>query len=414
MGSTAGLSRNIAMVISAGRNTTQFLRFLFHRFDADEGRSIAAALAYTSLLALVPLLTIGFTLLTAFPVFETLSGKLQSFIFQNFIPATGDVVQAYLERFTTRASGLTTVGVIFLVITSIALISTIERALNRIWRVTQRRSRLSAFLVYWAILTLGPVLVAVSIAVSSYLLAAAGNLEATAGLRLPLLKLAPTLAIWVAFSLLYALLPNRRINFGHALLGAALAALLFEGAKKGFASYVTHFPGYETIYGALATLLLFQVWIYLSWLIVLFGAQFAASLSAYPRRKRASTSQATLYHGLILLGELWDAQKEGNARSSSALLGEVDSLGERELIALLGLLADAKILQRTTDGHWLLSRDLDHLTIAEVEQALQTVPLRLPEQGVEPSARLITIRAEIERLAAHRTEGGSRSVASLL
>ncbi|MCG2633673.1 MAG: virulence factor BrkB family protein [Gammaproteobacteria bacterium] len=397
------------------KNTARFLAFVARRFDNHGDQSTAAALAYTTLLALVPLFTLGFATLTAFPVFEALSTELQGFIFHNFVPASGAQVQAYLERFVTRASGLTLVGLVFLVVTSVALMSTIEQALNGIWQVNKRRHPVSAFLVYWAVLTLGPALLATSIAMSSYLLAAAGTLEAAAGLRLLLLKLTPTLATWAAFCLLYTLVPNSRVNLRHALAGAALAALLFEGAKKSFALYVAHFPGYETIYGALATLLLFQVWIYLCWLIILLGAEFAASLSHYQQQGEARTADATLYHALLVLNLLWNRQKEGGSTSRDQLLKQIDSVSDGELATLLDCLNSSHMVEQTGDNRWLLARNLDHLSLAEVESALPSRTLHLPpDRNVQAGGVEAGISAEIERLSQQRKEDGDLSVAALL
>ncbi len=258
----------------------RFLRFLAGNFRKDHCLRTAASLSYTTLLSLVPLLAVMFSVLSAFPVFEAVVDKIQDYIFQNFVPASGEVVQSYIQQFLQQASRLTGPGIAFLVLVAVMLMDTIDGVLNGIWGVRRRRRWLSQFLVYWSVLTLGPLLLAVSIIVSSYLvsLPLLTGVDPSGTVRGMLLSLMPFLSICVALALLYVLVPNRMVPLRNGLVGAALAALLFELAKHLFAMYLRWFPTYELIYGALATIPLLLVWIYVSWLITLFGAEIGYAL----------------------------------------------------------------------------------------------------------------------------------------
>ena len=252
-----------------------FCLLVYRRFVEDGCAHRAAALAYTSLLSLVPLLTVSFAVLAAFPVYQNVGDKIQDFIFQNFVVSSANVVQQHIQAFMTKATQLSATGSFFLLVTAILLIFNIEQAFNSIWRVKHRRKGVSAFLSYWAVLTLMPILIGVGFAVTSYLASVpfiTGAAESL-GLKKPLLAMLPYLLTLFAFTLLYITVPNCKVRIRYAFVGGLLATLLFELAKAGFAAYITHFPTYKLLYGALAALPIFLVWVYVSWLIILFGAE---------------------------------------------------------------------------------------------------------------------------------------------
>lgn len=250
---------------------------IVQQFYDDHCLSRAAALAYTSLLALVPLMTVSLSILAAFPVFQDVATKIQDMVFANFVAGSADVVQAHIKQFAEAATHLSVTGLVFLVITAVMMIFNMELDFNAIWRVEKRRSGVSAFLIYWAVLTLLPIFIGVGFALSTYL----GSLSFITGtaealrIKQPLLEYSPYLLTWAAFTLLYTTLPNCRVLVRHALVGGLVATLLFELAKRGFAYYISHFPTYQLLYGALAAIPIFFVWIYLSWVVVLFGAVVA-------------------------------------------------------------------------------------------------------------------------------------------
>ena len=252
-------------------------RFLDHRC-----LRIAASLAFATLLALVPLFTVVFTMLSLFPVFAEWGVVLESYIYENFVPAAGDVVQENVQQFLGQTGKLTAFGLLFLMLSALMLLSTIEDAFNDIWQLQQGRRFLQRLLVYWAVLTLGPILIASSLSISSYIVALSIDNEILGfgSLSSIVLQFLPFLLEILAFVLLYVAVPNCTVRLSHALLGGLVGTVLFELAKLAFTTYVTGFDTYNVIYGALASIPLFLIWIYVSWIVVLYGAELVAQLSA--------------------------------------------------------------------------------------------------------------------------------------
>lgn len=262
----------------------RFARLLARRYNDDRLNRVAQSLSYMSLLALVPFTTVAFAILSVFPVFEEWMATIQTFIYKHFVPASGDTVQYYLQQFSQKAGQLTAIGLLFLIITALMLMEAIEYTFNEIWRVQQKRKALYRFLTYWAILTLGPILLVVSLSLTSYVVSLP-LLEKTLGssARAFFLNSLPFLFEVLAFTLLYLAVPNTQVRWRHALVGSVLTAVLFEMAKWGFAYFVVHFSSYQLVYGAIATLPVFLIWIYVSWMVVLLGAEFVAIAPAWGR-----------------------------------------------------------------------------------------------------------------------------------
>lgn len=247
----------------------------------------AGHLAYVTLLSLVPFIMVTFTIMSAFPAFASVRSKLEHFVFSNFVPTASDVVHKYMTDFVGNASQMSAIGILSLLLVALMLISNVDKTLNRIWRTQSDRPIVYTFAIYWMVITLGPMLIGSSVVVSSYLTGlAAFTEEYTPGLGTFLLSLVPSGAAMLAFTILYMVVPNRRVFARHALVGAIVATIAFEITKSGFALYVTNFPSYELIYGALAVVPILFLWVYLSWVIVLFGAEFTCSLGeAFENRK---------------------------------------------------------------------------------------------------------------------------------
>ncbi len=265
-------------------------------FDTDRCARVAAALSFTTLLALVPLATVLFAMLSLFPVFETWQVWLEDMIFRNFVPASGDAVRTHLRQFSDKAGQLTALGLLFLIASSLLLLFTIEDAFNDIWRVKRGRKLFVRLLVYWATLTLGPVLIAVSLSMSSTMLSLAATQGGVLldGLTATLARYLPFLLELGAYILFYMAIPNTDVKFRHALTGGVIAAILFELTKLGFGYYIINFPSYEVIYGALASIPIFFIWIYLCWLVMLAGAVITAVLGRRDDRKvEAPVAQET-------------------------------------------------------------------------------------------------------------------------
>jgi membrane protein len=249
------------------------------RFEQDRCQRVAGALSFTTMLAIVPLTAVMLAVLSLAPGFSTWMTVIQDFIYSNFVPAAGEVVQKYLTQFAGKAGRLTAVGLLFLVITAIMLMATIEQAFNDIWRVANTRKLIHRFLAYWALLTLGPILVAVSLSLTSNLftLPFLGRAEVTF-LREVLDVVLPLVFEFGAVVLLYTVVPNVPVLWRNALAGGLFAAVLLEMAKYLFAVSMKTFTSYQIIYGAIAALPIFLVWIYISWVIVLLGAIVTAAL----------------------------------------------------------------------------------------------------------------------------------------
>lgn len=355
-----------------------FCRYLKQRFVADHCLSAAASLAYTSLLALVPLFTIIFVTLAAFPAFQEWRGDIENFIFRNFVPAMGDQVRGYLVDFSDKARGLQAVGTIVLVVTVLAMMSTIESTFNVIWRIQRRRPLVVRFLVYWAVLTLGPLLIGASIFVTSYLVSLPflPSGEETLGLKTGLLGAVPILSTTLAFVMFFKLIPYRPVPFRHALIGGLVAGVMFELAKRGFAIYVTGFTAQQAIYGAFATLPIFLLWIYLSWIIVLLGAEITQCLTTYKavsNRRRSSLYSNPIYATFRVLLRLYEGQVAGAPLSDKDLFGHEPDLGFEAINQALDRLDAANWISRNDEFHWVLVRDLHRETIVDLMQIAPTI-----------------------------------------
>ncbi len=267
--------------------TSQMLLYRVWRHFIDDGfPRDAAALAYATLLALVPLAAVVFSALSMFPVFEEWALMLEQFVYQNFVPAAGDVIQEHLQRFTEHTGKLTAIGSVFLVVGAVLLLFTIEETFNEIWHVKEGRRMSQRVLSYWAVLTLGPLLIGASLSLTSYLisLTLSSDRAVLAQAQSYALSALPFVFEVLAFLILYMVVPNCIVRFRDALVGGIAAAILFEISKRGFAWFVLNFASYQVIYGALATIPIFLIWIYISWLVVLVGAAVVVVLGQPPSR----------------------------------------------------------------------------------------------------------------------------------
>jgi len=264
------------------RHYLSFFHYLRKRVKQEQLQVVAGYLSYVSLMSLVPLMVVALSVATAFPLFADIHHSVEQFVYDNFVPTASDVVQQYLSSFVNNASKMSAVAISFLFVAALLLISVIDKTFNNIWQVTKKRRVITSFSMYWMILTLGPVLVGVSIAITSYIVSLVSlGIEDSFGITSLFFQLLPLLSSMAAFMLLYMLVPNKTVPFKYAFVGALFAAILFEFAKKLFAAYLTAFPSYQAIYGALAIVPILFLWVYLSWLIVLGGAVITVSLQEY-------------------------------------------------------------------------------------------------------------------------------------
>lgn len=295
------------------RQAVHFGRYLLTRMNHDRINVNAGYLAYITLLSIVPMLTVLLSVLSSFAVFADAGNVIQDFVITNFVPAAGEAVKTALAEFVANTGKMTAVGGAFLFVAALMLISNIDKNLNYIWRIEQKRRAVFSFSMYWMVLTLGPILVGASIAATSYV-TSLRFLDSTAlsGIYDLLLRWLPLILSFFAFMGLYMLVPNKKVAPVNAAVGALIAALLFELSKKAFAAYITQFPSYQLIYGALAAIPILFVWVYLCWLIVLVGAEVTASLG---EREQWSLSQEMVHSSSI--EESIEESIEGREESDS-------------------------------------------------------------------------------------------------
>lgn len=379
-----------------------FIRELLRQFQTNQGILNAAALTYTTLFAVVPLMTVSYSMLAAVPNFKGVGEQLQGWVFSNFVPATGEVVQSYLSTFAAQAQSLTVVGIVFLAVTSIMMMKNIEAAFNRIWRVAEPRKGISSFLLYWAVLSLGPILIGLGLLLTSYIASLSFFTSATEVVgKARLLSLLPPLFSALAFMLLYAAVPNCRVPLRSAAIGGLFAAILFEIAKRGFVQFVTLSPSYQLIYGAFAAVPMFLLWIYISWGIILLGAELTRLLTV-SRLNKFRRNEPHLYTLLGVLHRLWQAQQTGEPVPDRVLLQEVEGLDQGRWDDYVQLLLDAGLVRRTEGGQYLLSRDLSRYTLLELQQAL---PWPLPDPyGLQDQPWQQDLHGRLEQLHEYRGE----------
>jgi len=348
-----------------------FGKFVWTRFLEDRCFESAGALAYATLFALVPLAAVVFGVISMFPLYETWVDELTEFVFQNFVPRAAETVADFLRESAANARGLPGLGALTLIVTALITLASIEDTFNRIWRVTAPRRALSRVLIYWATLTLLPFLAVASLILSSYLASLrlfAGEDGANAWHGV--LSVLPLALEIIAFSVAYKVIPNRTVSARHAFSGGLLATLLFEAAKAGFAYYLSR-ANYAALYGAVAVIPIFLIWIYVSWVVVLLGASIVASLAAFRFQPAAMRLPAgyELFGLLRLIGRFQEAQGTGRGLHTEELRRLEPLLTDDLLMRMLGEMAAVKVLQRTEGGEWVLVRDLDHLTLGELYEA---------------------------------------------
>ncbi|MCK7594325.1 YihY family inner membrane protein [Pseudomarimonas salicorniae] len=380
-----------------------FGRFLWQRFLEDRCFETAAVLSYGTLFAAVPLTAAVLGIVSAFPLFDRWNETLTSFLFTNFVPEAARAVEDYLRQFAESATKLTAVGVLVLLFSALLIMKSVEDVFNRIWRVQTPRPGGARFMVYWTTLTLGPILAVSSIALSSLVLESEWVLDS--GLYLiidSLARLLPLVIEVAAFTLAYALVPNRPVAWRHAFAGGVLASVLFEFAKGSMGWYLKQVPSYEQVYGAVALLPIFLIWIFLCWVVVLLGASMTASLSAF-RFQPASQRLPDRARWLAVLRLLlrFDAAQRAGGRFSLQQLRELEpAIEDDTLMDLLDRLTDAGLLHRDEGGGWLLARSADHIQLAEAYRALDyPLPLdKLPSVGLDDAiGRRVREQAEGDR-----------------
>lgn len=343
------LSQTISRRIGRDLTWTQvrdLFRFASRRLNEEHLPEVAGSLTFTTVLALVPVLTIAFAIFTAFPVFNTFRASLEAYFIKSLMPkAIASTIIGYLNQFAAKSRGLSAVGGVILVLTAVTMMSTIDRVFNQIWRVKNTRPMAQRILVYWAIITLGPLLIGVSITVTSYVFTATGGVVTSLPVIGAIIYTVISVALTaVAFTLLYMAVPNRLVDWRDAAWGGFFAGVAFEIAKRLFAAYIVKFPTYTVVYGAIAAVPIFLVWIYLFWMITLFGALITAALPVvkYERWWHVATPGSAFIDAMSVLKVLFDARTTGaNASVDARTIRSLTRLGFDESESLLAKMLNA-------------------------------------------------------------------------
>lgn len=386
-----------------------FIRYTIATFVGDGCLTGAGALSYTTLVALVPVTAIALAVLSAFPVFADKRDALLASLFKAFVPEVSGEVEWWFRYFAGTSVRTTTIGVLALAVTVVLLLATIEDQLHHIWRVKSRRPWVQRILAYWAILSLGPLLLGVSFSLPGYIdlfaqhtgLAAyePNGLWDDPAMR-SFLRAVPFLLETIAFTLIYELIPSCSVRWREAFFGALVAAALLEALKSGFVLYVSYLSTYRAVYGALAAIPIFLLWMYVAWSAVLFGAVVAAALPQWRIDEQAKDVKPAAHRlglGLALLAELAAQTRQGGTLPT-VIIAERLGIPTSAVDDDLSLLRDAGFVAAAMDGGWVLARSLDGATLIDLYRALG-LPLAatLREEGGLPWQGRIA--AALQRIA---------------
>ena len=360
----------------ASRDVFGLVLYAAGRFYRDRCPQVAASLTYTTLLSMVPLLTIAFAILAAFPAFEGVRDQAQALLFENMVPEIGDTIAQALASFTKNAGKTTAVGIVFVAVTSVLTLNTIETVFNTIWRVGEPRKLMLRVLSYWAMLTMAPLLFGASLSLSSFLFTLQHTLSLQLGGRalIQIASLLPFLLSLFGFTLLLMAVPNFPVHRRNAVIGGVVTAVLFELLKRGFGLYIAKFGSYQVVYGALAAIPIFMLWVYLCWMVVLFGAELTASLPEWRAGRGFGKTIATpgrrLGVALTLLAAIMHRTRDGKPFRDRHLLEKVPS-GSDLLGDVLGRLVKADFVARGERGQWLIARDMETTTLQDLLACLE-------------------------------------------
>lgn len=356
----------------------QFVLYVFKRFEADRCREQAGSLTYTTLFAVVPMLTVFLVIISSIKALEPARQQLQHLIYSNFLPKSTIAFDKALNAFTEKSSNLTIIGVLFLFVTTVLMLTSIETVFNRIWRVKETRSGIMGFMRYWTIISLGPIILGSAFVISSTV--ASMNLlsnnftgyQLDGAFLLWLISFALTI---LGFFILYWTIPNRTVPLYSAAISACLSAALFETLKNLFSFIMSNFTSYEIIYGAFAAVPIFLLWVFLSWNIILLGVEVSFALTAFHSGKEQKRHPVLML--LDILELFYKKQKLGESVNDKEAL---EILGRGEIgrwPAYVLLLEEQNLIKRTDKDEYVLARNLSQVDFWSFFTALPyPLPLR--------------------------------------
>jgi len=406
-----------------GRATlAAFVAYSLRRFLADGCFAASGAVSYTTLVSLVPLAVIAFGSLSVFPIFSQVHDELVALVFRTLVPSIGEQAAWWFRTFADSAAQTTAIGVAGIAATGILLLVTVEDQLNLIWRVTSPRPWVQRILAYWTLITLGPLLIGVSFSLSTYFEIAARQVglgqEAAAWASSWLHSLArcvPAVLEFVALTLLYCLIPNCAVRWRDGALGALIATIAVEILKVGFSIYINLSSFYRTVYGALAIIPIFLLWMYISWMAVLLGAVVAAALPNWRIDERVGTIPSggvRLGFSLALIASLARAQRRGQSRSTPAIATEL-GVATTVVDEHMRPLAEAGFVAHTQDGRWVLAWSPETATLHDLYEALQ-LPLAGRWMGQEAAPWQRQVAPAMDRIVKAESAAMEVTIASLL
>jgi len=356
----------------------QFVLFVIKRFEADRCREQAGSLTYTTLFAVVPMLTVFLVIISSINALEPARQQLQQLIYSNFLPKTTIAFDKALNAFTSKSSNLTVIGILFLFVTTVLMLTSIETVFNRIWRVRETRGGIVGFMRYWTIISLGPILLGSAFVISSTITSmnvlssnfAGYNLDGT--YLFGFISFALTI---LGFFILYWMIPNRPVPAKAAMIAAAFSATIFVLLKNLFGFVMANFTSYEIIYGAFAAVPIFLLWIFLSWNIILLGVELSYALTAFNAHKESNRHPVIMLMDLLQL--FYNKQKKGEAVSDAEAL---DVLGREEIgrwPSHLNILMKNNLIKCTGDDKFVLVRNLNEV---DFWQFYKMLPYPLPRR----------------------------------
>ena len=364
----------------------QFVLFVIRRFEADRCREQAGSLTYTTLFAVVPMLTVFLVIISSIKALEPARQQLQQLIYSNFLPKTTIAFDKAFSAFTEKSSNLTVIGILFLFVTTVLMLTSIETVFNRIWRVQETRNGIVGFMRYWTIISLGPILLGSAFVISSTLASLNVLSNNFAGYQVDgsfLLWIISFSLTVLGFFILYWTIPNRSVPIRAAAISGLFSAVIFELLKNLFGFIMTNFTSYTIVYGAFAAIPIFLLWIFLSWNIVLLGVEVSYALTAFHTGKIQTRHPVLMM--LDVLELFYKKQKTGETVSDAEAL---DILGRGEIgrwPSYVRQLEKQNLVQRTDNNEYVLARNLDTVDFWTFYKALPyTLPRREDVGNIHP------------------------------
>ncbi|MFQ5914413.1 MAG: YhjD/YihY/BrkB family envelope integrity protein [Nitrospinota bacterium] len=382
--------RGLSGIRMAGLFAAVTLTVSVRKFLSDRCPSWAAALAYTTLLALVPITVLSFSIFSTFSSSASYEEQVRSLLFAHFLPTSGELVYNYVRTFARNAGALSFLGLVVLIPTAFSLVTLLENTFSRIWGISRSRTLIERFVTFWTALTVVPFLIGFSLYLSSWL----GPLPYPSWLYRLAKVLVPLLTTWAAFFVVYLFLPKSEVHWTSALSGALLAGTLWEGAKLSFDSYVRHFSNFTQVYGSLAMIPLFLFWLYLTWLLVLYGAEVTHLVQvpqAVPATREHSPGSPAFY-GLLGLLAISQAYRRGESPLTLQRIASKVGVEPSSMAAALAQFEGAGILMKTIgagEQSYLLTRAPETIFLMEALVAIRGEAGSASKEGNEPLARYL-------------------------